>query len=134
MLAIKLQRIGRRHQPSYRIVVAEKRSKLKSPPVADLGAYDPVTKQATFDPAAAMHWLKVGARPTPTMHNLLVKAGALNAPKVKIKMKAKPASAEAPAGDAVPVETAPETAANETAVAEEKSATGEVSESAPETA
>ena len=39
MLAIKLQKIGKKHQPSFRLVIAEKRSKLGGPPVEDLGFY-----------------------------------------------------------------------------------------------
>ena len=45
MLAIKLQRVGKKHQPGYRLVVAEKRSKMLAPPVEDLGSYSPKTKQ-----------------------------------------------------------------------------------------
>ena len=41
MLAIKLKRIGKKHQPSYRIVVAEKRSKLNGRYVEDLGWLNP---------------------------------------------------------------------------------------------
>ncbi len=48
MLAIKLQRGGKKHQPSYRLVVAEKRSKMAAPPVEDLGTYNPFTKKAVL--------------------------------------------------------------------------------------
>jgi small subunit ribosomal protein S16 len=98
MLAIKLQRIGKKHQPGYRLVVAEKRSKLKAPPAEDLGSWNPFTKKANLKSDRVFHWIKVGARPTATVHNLLVKEGILNAPKVKIKVKAKAAPAkESPA-------------------------------------
>ncbi len=89
MLAIKLQRIGKKHQPSYRLVVAEKRSKLNAPPVEDLGSYNPSIKKANFVSDRVFHWIKMGAQPTATVHNLLVKEGVLNAPKMKIKVKAK---------------------------------------------
>ena len=89
MLAIKLQRIGKKHQPTYRIVVAEKRSKMAAPPVEDLGSYDPMDKKANVSKDRVAYWLKAGAQPTATAHNLLVKEGALNAPKLKIKTKAK---------------------------------------------
>lgn len=99
MLAIKLQRIGKKHQPSYRLVVAEKRSKLNAPPVEDLGSWNPFTKKANFAGERVSHWLKSGAQPTPTVHNLLVKEGVLNAPKAKIKVKAKQ---DLPTGQAGP--------------------------------
>lgn len=91
MLAIKLQRIGKKHQPSYRVVVAEKRSKMIAPPVEDLGSYSTLTKKASLNKDRAQHWIKVGAQPTPTVHNLLVKEGILNSPKIKLNIKKKAA-------------------------------------------
>jgi small subunit ribosomal protein S16 len=86
MLAIKLQRIGKKHQPSYRMVVAEKRSKMAAPPVEDLGAYDPRTKATTVKKERVLHWVKMGAQPTVTAHNLLVKQGTLTGAKIAVKM------------------------------------------------
>ena len=104
MLAIKLQRIGKKHQPSYRLVVAEKRSKMAAPPVEDLGAYNPFTKAATFNKERVAHWVKMGAQPTLTVHNLLVAEGILAASKMAVKMrkkiKAEEKEAAAPAGTA----------------------------------
>lgn len=100
MLAIKLQRIGKKHQPSYRLVVAEKRSKMAAPPVEDLGSYNPSTKSVTIKKERAAHWLKIGAQPTVTAHNLLVAQGVVSVAKKAVKMPkpvAKAATAEAPA-------------------------------------
>lgn len=97
MLAIKLQRIGKKHQPSYRVVVAEKRSKMLAPPVEDLGSYDPRTKATTIKKERVSHWVKMGAQPTVTAHNLLVKEGAIMGAKFAVKMAkavAKPAGEE----------------------------------------
>lgn len=120
MLAIKLQRIGKKHQPSYRLVVAERRSKMAAPPVEDLGAYNPFTKAATFNKERISHWVKMGAQPTLTVHNLLVTQGVISTPKKAVKMAKKveapavaeaaaPAAAEAaaPSVEAAPAETAP---------------------------
>lgn len=113
MLAIKLQRIGKKHQPSYRLVVAERRSKMAAPPTEDLGAYNPATKQATFNKERVAHWLKVGAQPTVTVHNLLVKEGLLTAPKLAVKMKKKAKADEGAAPAAAGAEaTAPAPAAS----------------------
>jgi len=86
MLAIKLQRIGKKHQPSYRLVVAVKRSKMGSAPVEDLGSYNPFTKKITFKKERVLHWLSVGAQPTVTVHNLFVKQGAISGSKKPVKM------------------------------------------------
>jgi small subunit ribosomal protein S16 len=97
MLAIKLQRIGKKHQPSYRLVVAEGRSKMAAPPVEDLGSYNPFTKAITVKKERVAHWVKMGAQPTVSVHNLFVGQGILTTPKIKVKMPkavAKAAAAE----------------------------------------
>ncbi len=99
MLKIKLQRIGKKHQPSYRLVVAEARSKMIAPPVEDLGAYDPFTKKGTLKADRVSHWLKVGAQPTPTAHNLLINQGVVKMAKKVIKVTKK-------GGEAAPVAAA----------------------------
>lgn len=107
MLAIKLQRIGKKHQPSYRLVVAEKKSKMAAPPVEDLGSYHPTTKTATIKKERVSHWLKMGAQPTVTVHNLLVHQGVVAGAALPVKMPkpaAKTASDAAVAEAEVPVE------------------------------
>ena len=99
MLAIKLQRIGKKHQPSYRLVVAEKKSKMAAPPVEDLGAYNPFSKAATFNKERVSYWVKMGAQPTTSVHNLLVEKGMLSGSKMAVRMKKK-AAAQAEAAPA----------------------------------
>ena len=94
MLAIKLQRIGKKHQPSYRFVVAERRSKMAAPPVEDLGSYNPATKTVTVGKDRVAYWIKSGAQPTITVHNLFIKEGIIAGAKLAVKIKAK-AKAEA---------------------------------------
>src|SRR3990167_6915922 len=86
MLVIRLQRVGRRHQPSYRLVVSERRSKLGGPPVEDLGSYNPFSKTIAFKQERISHWMSIGAKPTVTVHNLLVKQGIVGGPKIKISI------------------------------------------------
>jgi len=99
MLAIKLQRIGKKHQPSYRLVVAERRSKMAAPPVEDLGSYNSFTKTMTVKKERASYWIGVGARPTVTAHNLLVKQGVISGKKAAVKIKKPAASEAAPAAE-----------------------------------
>ena len=106
MLAIKLQRIGKKHQPSYRLVVAPKRSKLGAPPIEDLGSYNPFSKKATFDGAKIKHWIEVGAKPTVTAHNLLVNHKVLEGKKITVKLgKTKKDGGKTPAEGPKPAET-----------------------------
>lgn len=73
MLALKLQRIGKKNHALYRLVVGEKRSKLNGRQTEDLGWYNPHTKQANFKADRVAHWLSTGAEPTETVRVLLRK-------------------------------------------------------------
>ncbi len=79
MLAIKLQRIGKKHQAMYRLIVGEKRQKLDGRQLEDLGWYNPHTKKSQFNAARINHWIGMGAAPTATVGVLLKKAGVLTA-------------------------------------------------------
>jgi small subunit ribosomal protein S16 len=84
MLAIKFKRTGKKHQAAYRVVVAEKKSKLRGADVEDLGWVNPHAKKFELNKERTAHWLKVGAQPTNTVHNLLVRAGILREKKVAV--------------------------------------------------
>ena len=76
---IRLRRVGRKGQPSYRIVVTEHTNPRDGRSVATLGHYNPRPKEATLsvDTAKAKFWLDRGALPTDTVRSLLKKAGVL---------------------------------------------------------
>jgi small subunit ribosomal protein S16 len=73
MLALRLKRIGKKHQAAFRLVVGERRSKLKGDYTEDLGYYNPHSKKMDVNAARVKYWMGVGAKPSPTVHNLLVK-------------------------------------------------------------
>jgi ribosomal protein S16 len=106
MLVLRLQRIGKKHEPHYRLVVSEKREKLGAPPAEDLGSYNPKTKTSTINKDRVSYWLKQGAQASATVHNLLIKEGVVSAPKVQFRFPVKPKEAvevaAAPAGEAKP--------------------------------
>jgi small subunit ribosomal protein S16 len=114
MLAIKLKRIGKKHQAAFRVVVAEKRSKMKGLFVEDLGWANPRTNEQKVDAERTSHWLKMGAQPTPTVWNLLVKTGVVRGKKIAVhgkskqKAEAAPAAPVAAAAPVVPEAPAPE--------------------------
>ena len=100
MLAIKFRRQGKKHQASYRIVVAEKRSKMRGRFVDDLGWFDPHTKKFDLKKEKVEHWMKVGAKPTDSVHNLLVRAEIIEAPKIAVHSTKKKKKKEEPAAEA----------------------------------
>lgn len=89
MLSIKLKRIGKKHQPSYRIIVQEKRTKLGGRYVEDIGWLNPKSKEFKIEKERVGHWLKIGAKPTSTIHNLLVKSGTISGSKKPVHKKKK---------------------------------------------
>jgi len=72
MVKIRLTRLGKKHQPIYRIVVAEAQSKRGGKYIESLGFYNP-----NFDPPRVklnqnryLYWLQKGAQPTKTVSQL----------------------------------------------------------------
>ena len=89
MLAIKLRPIGKKKQISYRIVINEKRSKLDGKCIEDIGWYNPHTNKFLIKKDRIEHWLKSGAQPTDSVHNILVKAKAIEGAKIAVHKKSK---------------------------------------------
>ena len=89
MLSIRLQPRGRKRQRTYRIVVDEKRSKLTGKTVDDLGWLNPNLGEHKINKEKAEHWISVGAQPTDTVHNLLVREGIIKGPKRSVHGKSK---------------------------------------------
>jgi small subunit ribosomal protein S16 len=78
---IRLRRTGRRHQPTYRIVVTDKRAPRDGKFIETLGHYNPRTEPATLEVNAekARDWLSRGATPSETVRSLFKKAGVFTA-------------------------------------------------------
>jgi small subunit ribosomal protein S16 len=72
---IRLRRMGAKHQPSYRIVVADSRSPRDGRYLDQVGFYDPLRNPAviTFDTDKTRDWLRRGAQPTETVEKLMRK-------------------------------------------------------------
>ena len=88
MLIIRFQRIGRKNDPSYRMVVTERRSKPQSGGIETVGSYHPKTKHTVFKNERILYWMAKGAGVSDTVHNLLVANGTLKAKKRSIKGQA----------------------------------------------
>lgn len=72
MLAIRLQRIGRKGYPTYRIAVQEAhRHPSSGRVVAYVGNFNPHTKDVMIDAEKAAYYLKNGAQPTPRVVKIL---------------------------------------------------------------
>ena len=83
MLKIRLQRVGKKNAPSYRVVLAEHTAPPQGKFQEILGFYNPRKKEKNFKKERIEHWLSKGAQLSPTVHNLLVDEGILKEPKLK---------------------------------------------------
>ncbi len=76
MLAIRLQRLGRKAYPVYRLAVQEaQRHPSSGRVVAYVGSYNPHTKELNVQVELAQKYLDNGAQPTPRVVKLLKEAG-----------------------------------------------------------
>ncbi len=77
MLKIRLSRVGKKKQPSYRVVVADARAARDGAYVDIVGHYNPRTEPTTFEVDAdkVRDWLSKGAQPTERVEKLLAAKG-----------------------------------------------------------
>ena len=82
MVRIRLRRMGKKKQPTYRIVVADARSPRDGKFIEIIGNYAPTRqpKILNVDGERARYWISVGAQPSDTVRYLLQKAGVIEAP------------------------------------------------------
>lgn len=142
MLRIRLTRTGKKSQPSYRIVVAEHTSPIKSKFVEIIGHYNlaRTPRELVVDQDRVKHWISVGAKPTDSVATLLKSSGMDGMDKyiVKprdLKRKKRNATEEkapaAPAPTATVSEAPAEEVVTEEAPAVEEAPAPEVAEEAP---
>ena len=80
MVVIRLRRTGKTKQPSYRLVVADKRSPRDGKFIEIVGHYNPVRqpKELAVKGERVRYWLGVGAQPSDTVVRLLKQTGVLD--------------------------------------------------------
>jgi len=73
MLKLRLKKVGRKNQPSYRLVVMVSNMRRDGRSIEEIGYYNPITKIYKIDTKKVLDWIKKGAKPTKTVNNLLKK-------------------------------------------------------------
>jgi small subunit ribosomal protein S16 len=130
---IRLMRVGKKKQPTYRVVVADGRSPRDGRFIEILGQYEPREdpSRISVDTDRAVHWLRHGAQPTEQVAKILEVAGVWDAFKqetgkeaaAKPKPKTPKAKTEKPApAAAAPVEPAAAAAGDADADGDEEGA------------
>lgn len=102
MLVIRLFRIGKINQPSFKIVVTDKKNPPKSGRFLEtVGSYSPLTKKKNLKIERIKYWLSKGAQPSDTVYNLLVSEKILKGKKIDVHKKPKKGK------ETTPVKTVP---------------------------
>lgn len=100
---IRLQRVGKKHDPSYRVILTDSRSAAQSGDIKEiLGFYDVKKGEAKFSGDKIKEWIAKGAQVSGTVHNLLVREKVIVGPKIDVTPSKKKKE-----GESVKTETKP---------------------------
>jgi len=101
MITIRLTRVGKKNDPSFRVIVVE--SKRKPQPgnyLEMVGSYDPRNDRIELKADRIKHWIEMGAQTSDTVHNLLVSQKIIDAKKINVLPKKTVAKVEEPVVEA----------------------------------
>ena len=91
MLKIRLQRIGRKNDPSFRAVLTDSKNSTKSGKFLEiLGTYNPKAGEKVLNNDRIKYWMSQGAKCSDTMHNFLVHDKVIVGKKVNVLPKKHP--------------------------------------------
>ncbi len=91
MLKIRLQRIGRKNDPSFRAVLTDSKNSTKSGKFLEVvGTYNPKAGETSFKIDRIQYWISKGAKLSDTMHNFLVQQKAIEGKKINVLPRKKP--------------------------------------------
>ncbi|MFH0845915.1 MAG: 30S ribosomal protein S16 [Patescibacteria group bacterium] len=96
MLKIRLQRVGRKHDPSYRVLLIDSQQGPKSGKfIENLGFYDTIRKIKQLKGERIKYWIGQGAQVSDTVHNILVSEKVIEGKKKNVLPKKSPVIDEA---------------------------------------
>ena len=99
MLVIRLRRVGKKNQPAFKIIVTEKKkAPTKGIFIEEVGFWNPLTKERILKTERVKYWISVGAKPSNTVHNMLINEKIIEGDKIKKhgKLKKKEEKKEEP--------------------------------------
>ncbi|HBB03113.1 MAG: 30S ribosomal protein S16, small subunit ribosomal protein S16 [Candidatus Peregrinibacteria bacterium GW2011_GWF2_38_29] len=112
MLTIRLTRIGKSAQPSFKLILQEKTSSPKGKALEIIGSYNPKSKEISFKKDRIEYWISKGAQPSSTVAVLLKRNGMTGMEKyTKIELHQRKKKGEQAAAAAAPAPVAPAAAA-----------------------
>ncbi len=91
MLMIRLQRVGRKNDPAFRVVLTDSKNGPQSGKFKEvLGSYNPKMGDVSFKADRIKHWMSVGARTSDTVNNFLVSQKLIEGKKKNVLSKKTP--------------------------------------------
>ena len=94
MLMIRLQRIGRKNDASFRVVLTDSKNSTKSGKFKEiLGSYNLKSGEVLFKADRIKHWIGNGAKASDTVHNFLVSQKIVEGKKKNVLSKKSPTKA-----------------------------------------
>lgn len=108
MLMIRLQRTGRKHEPTFRVVLTDSKNGPKSGKFLEiLGSYDARRNADTqLKKERIQHWIAQGAQVSDTMHNLLITHSVIAGEKKNVLPQKTPIRKEVPVTEEAPAAVA----------------------------
>jgi small subunit ribosomal protein S16 len=141
MLKIRLQRVGRKHEPTFRVVLTDSKNSTKSGKFLEiLGSYDARKSVDVLHGDKIKEWMGKGAQVSDTIHNLLVKHKIVDSKKKNVLPRKSPYKTEAKMAEEKAIADAAEAKAKAdraeaealAAKAEEEKAAAEAAAATPE--
>ena len=97
MLKIRLQRTGRKHEPAYRVILADSQQGPKSgKAIENLGFYDARKNSKQIKGERVRYWIEKGAQVSDTVHNLLISEKIIEGKKINVLPKKRPLVKDVP--------------------------------------
>jgi len=84
MLVLKFAKIGKKNMPYFRLIAVDSHKDPWGTYLEKLGHYNPRTKESTLVAERIKFWISKGAKPSASVHNLLVTKGIITAKKVSV--------------------------------------------------
>ena len=88
MLTIRLTRVGKKKDPSFRVIVVESKRKVQPGNYLEMvGSYDPRVDKVELKADRIKHWIGMGATTSDTVHNLLISNKIIEGKKINVLPK-----------------------------------------------
>ncbi|MDD3735417.1 MAG: 30S ribosomal protein S16 [Candidatus Pacebacteria bacterium] len=89
MLTIRLQKFGKKNQPTFRLVIIEKQKSPHGRYIENLGFVDVINKKSSINKDRVIYWLNNGAQVSDSAWNLLVRHKIIEGKKINVLKKKK---------------------------------------------